>query len=67
MFPLDQLTDRSNWFRIAEIIREKLTLELVEELPYGVAVEIERSRRRRTDARRSRPSSGWTAPARSRS
>jgi GTP-binding protein Era len=41
MFPLDQLTDRSDSFRIAEIIREKLTLELVEELPYGVAVEIE--------------------------
>jgi len=41
MFPLDQLTDRSDSFRIAETIREKLTLELVEELPYGVAVEIE--------------------------
>jgi GTPase len=41
LFPLDQLTDRSDSFRIAEIIREKLTLELVEELPYGVAVEIE--------------------------
>jgi GTP-binding protein Era len=41
MFPSDQLTDRSREFRIAEIIREKLTLELVEELPYGVAVEID--------------------------
>lgn len=41
MFPLDQLTDRTMSFRIAETIREKLTLELVEELPYGVAVEIE--------------------------
>ena len=41
MFPLDQLTARSVEFRIAETIREKLTLELVEELPYGVAVEIE--------------------------
>ncbi|HEY1724699.1 MAG TPA: GTPase Era [Steroidobacteraceae bacterium] len=41
MFPADQLTDRSQEFRIAETIREKLTLELVEELPYGVAVEIE--------------------------
>jgi GTP-binding protein Era len=41
MFPLDQLTDRTEVFRIAETIREKLTLELVEELPYGVAVEIE--------------------------
>ncbi len=41
MFPADQLTDRSRDFRIAETIREKLTLELVEELPYGIAVEIE--------------------------
>jgi GTP-binding protein Era len=35
------VTDRSERFRIAELIREKLTGELVEELPYGVAVEIE--------------------------
>jgi GTP-binding protein Era len=41
MYPRDQLTDRSLGFRIAETIREKLTLELVEELPYGVAVEVE--------------------------
>jgi GTPase len=41
MFPADQLTDRSVAFRIAETIREKLSLELVEELPYGIAVEVE--------------------------
>jgi GTP-binding protein Era len=41
MFPVDQVTDRSRDFRIAETIREKLTLELVEELPYGIAVELE--------------------------
>jgi GTP-binding protein Era len=41
MFPVDQLTDRTPGFRIAETIREKLTLELVEELPYGIAVEVE--------------------------
>ena len=41
LFPLDQLTDRSIEFRIAEIIREQLTLELTEELPYGIAVEVE--------------------------
>jgi len=41
MFPADQVTDRSRDFRITEAIREKLTLELVEELPYGIAVEIE--------------------------
>ncbi len=40
-FPPEQITDRSEAFRIAETIREKLTLELSEELPYGVAVEIE--------------------------
>ncbi len=42
MYPADQLTDRSVAFRIAETIREKLSLELVEELPYGIAVEVER-------------------------
>ena len=41
MFPPEQLTDRTPAFRIAETIREKLTLELVEELPYGIAVEVE--------------------------
>jgi GTPase len=41
LYPQGQLTDRSERFRIAELIREKLTLELVEELPYGVAVELE--------------------------
>ncbi|MEO6185293.1 MAG: GTPase Era [Steroidobacteraceae bacterium] len=41
LFPPEQLTDRSKSFRIAEIIREKLTLELNEELPYGIAVEVE--------------------------
>jgi GTP-binding protein Era len=41
LFPADQITDRTANFRIAETIREKLTLELVEELPYGIAVEVE--------------------------
>ena len=41
LFPPEQVTDRSLAFRIAETIREKLTLELVEELPYGIAVEVE--------------------------
>jgi GTP-binding protein Era len=41
LFPEGQLTDRGQNFRIAEIIREKLTLELTEELPYGIAVEVE--------------------------
>jgi GTP-binding protein Era len=41
LFPPEQLTDRGQNFRIAEIVREKLTLELNEELPYGIAVEVE--------------------------
>ena len=42
LFPRDQVTDRGIEFRIAEMIREKLTLELNQELPYGIAVEVER-------------------------
>lgn len=41
-FPEDQYTDRSIEFQIAEIIREKLTLRLRQELPYGLTVQIER-------------------------
>jgi GTPase len=41
-FPLDQVTDRSPEFQASEIIREKLTLRLHQELPYGLTVEIER-------------------------
>jgi GTP-binding protein Era len=42
LFPDGELTDRSVSFRIGEIIREKLTLELNQEVPYGIAVEVER-------------------------
>lgn len=41
LFPADTLTDRGIPFRIAETIREKLTLELNQEVPYGIAVEVE--------------------------
>jgi GTP-binding protein Era len=41
LFPADLVTDRDLRFRIAEIIREKLTLELNQEVPYGIAVEVE--------------------------
>ena len=40
-FPPDQLTDRSDTFQAAEIVREKLTLRLRQELPYGLTVTIE--------------------------
>jgi GTP-binding protein Era len=42
LFPDGELTDRGVQFRIAEMIREKLTLELNQEVPYGVAVEVEK-------------------------
>jgi GTPase len=41
LFPAGEVTDRGTSFRIAELIREKLTLELNQELPYGIAVEVE--------------------------
>ena len=40
-FPPDVLTDRDEAFHAAEVIREKLTLKLREELPYGINVQIE--------------------------
>ncbi len=41
LFDRDTLTDRSLAFRIAETVREKLTLEVNQELPYGIAVQVE--------------------------
>jgi GTP-binding protein Era len=41
-FPPDMLTDKSEEFLIAEIIREKIYLETREELPYSSAVMVER-------------------------
>lgn len=42
LFPEDMKTDRSEEFHIAEIIREKLTLMLHQEMPYGLTVQVER-------------------------
>ena len=44
LFPEDQITDRSQRFLAAEIIREKIMRQLGEELPYAVTVEIEEYR-----------------------
>jgi len=42
IFDPDDLTDRSERFLAAELLREKLFRNLGEELPYGIAVEIEK-------------------------
>jgi GTP-binding protein Era len=41
IFPEDQITDRSERFLVAEIVREKITRQLGAEVPYEVTVEIE--------------------------
>lgn len=42
MYEADAITDRSERFLAAEFLREKLFRNLGEELPYGIAVEIEK-------------------------
>ncbi len=42
IYPEDQITDRPERFLVSEIIREKLTRRLGDELPYALTVEIER-------------------------
>ena len=41
LFPSEMRTDRGIEFHAAEIIREKLTLSLHQEVPYGLTVQIE--------------------------
>jgi len=41
LFPDDQITDRSQRFMAAELVREKIIRQLGDELPYSSAVEIE--------------------------
>lgn len=41
MYDEDQITDRPMRFLAAELIREKLMRQLGEEVPYGIAVQIE--------------------------
>ena len=45
LFPEDMVTDRSDVFFVAELVREKLTLLLRDELPYGLTVQIEQFER----------------------
>ncbi len=45
LFPDDTVSDRSESFRVAELIREKLTLALRQEVPYGLTVQVERFER----------------------
>lgn len=40
-YPAEQMTDRSERFLAAEIIREKITRQLGDELPYAMTVQIE--------------------------
>ncbi len=41
LFAEDEITDRSVRFLVAEIVREKITRQLGDELPYATTVEIE--------------------------
>jgi GTP-binding protein Era len=41
LFPEDQITDRSQRFMAAEIVREKIMRQLGDEIPYAITVEIE--------------------------
>lgn len=41
LYPEDQVTDRSERFLAAELVREKVMRQLGDEVPYSIAVEIE--------------------------
>jgi len=46
-FPEDYLTDRPERFIVAEIIREKALMYLQDEVPHGIAIEIEEMKERK--------------------
>ena len=47
LFPAEMQTDRSPEFHAAEVIRERLTIHLRDELPYGLTVQVEQYSRDR--------------------
>ena len=62
LFDADQYTDRSARFLAAEQVREKAYRLLGDELPYGIAVTIDRWDE--TDDRAPRSSPRWWSTAR---
>jgi len=46
-YPDHQLTDRSERFMVAEIIREKLMRQLGDEIPYALTIQIDNFKRRK--------------------
>jgi GTP-binding protein Era len=46
-FPSDYITDRPERFIVSEIVREKALMYLQEEVPHGIAVEIEEMKERK--------------------
>lgn len=46
-FPSDYITDRPEKFVVSEIIREKTLMYLQEEVPHGIAVEVEEMKERK--------------------
>jgi GTP-binding protein Era len=46
-FPADYITDRPERFIVSEIIREKALMYLEDEVPHGIAVEIEEMKERK--------------------
>jgi GTP-binding protein Era len=46
-FPSDYITDRPERFIVSEIIREKALMYLQDEVPHGIAIEIEEMKERK--------------------
>ena len=42
LFPPEQVTDRSERFLVAEIVREKMMRQLGDELPYALTIQVDR-------------------------